>query len=322
MSTTPPRMSNETRGLWLGLVGVTVFALTLPMTRLATGPVDAPQLSPWFITFARVVIAGALSAVFLLVTRSPWPRPHQRKPLFIAVLGNALGFPLLLGLALREVSSGHAAVLTALLPMTTAVMAAWVLHQRARLGFWLCAGLGTALVVAFSLLRAWQQAGHFAFEWADGLLLGAMLCASLGYVYGARVTPELGAERVICWMCLMALPVALPVAWATWPDQSIQPIRATSWMALAYVGTFSMWAGFFAWFRGLAIGGALRVSQVQLLQPFISILAAVPLLGEPLEAITLVFALAVVATVFAGKRLALPAAPAAPRHPTSTTRAP
>lgn len=120
----------------------------------------------------------------------------------------------------------------------------------------------------------------------------------------------------------MALPVALPVAWATWPDQTTQPIRATSWMALAYVGTFSMWAGFFAWFRGLAIGGALRVSQVQLLQPFISILAAVPLLGEPLEAITLVFALAVVATVFAGKRLALPAAPAAPRHPTPTTRAP
>jgi drug/metabolite transporter (DMT)-like permease len=56
---------------------------------------------------------------------------------------------------------------------------------------------------------------------------------------------------------------------------------------------------------------------VQLLQPFISILAAVPLLGEPLEAITLVFALAVVATVFAGKRLALPAAPAAPHHPTA-----
>ena len=71
------RMSNETRGLWLGLVGVTVFALTLPMTRLATGPANAPQPSPWFLTFARVVIAGGLSAVFLLATRSHWPKPHQ-----------------------------------------------------------------------------------------------------------------------------------------------------------------------------------------------------------------------------------------------------
>lgn len=301
---TPSTLSPETLGLWLGLVGVTVFALTLPMTRLATGSTDAPQLSPWFITFARIVIAGSLSVLFLLVTRSPLPKPHQRKPLLIATLGNALGFPLLLGLALRQVSSGHAAVLTALLPLATAAMAAWVLHQRARLGFWLCAGLGSSLVVVFSLLRAWQQTGHFVFEWADLLLLGAMLAAAMGYVFGARVTPELGAERVICWMCVMALPVGVPVALLTWPSQ---PIAFTSWLALGYVGVFSMWAGFFAWFRGLAIGGALRVSQVQLLQPFISILAAVPLLGEPLEAMTLGFALAVVVTVFMGKRLASPA---------------
>lgn len=296
-------MGDETRGLWLGLLGVTVFALTLPMTRLATGSVDAPQLSPWFITFARVVIAGTLSCLFLLATRSPLPKPHQRKPLAIAVLGNALGFPLLLGLALREVTSGHAAVLTALLPLATAAMAAWVLHQRARLGFWLCAGLGSALVVIFSLLRAYQHSGGFGLVWADLLLVGAMLCAAMGYVFGARVTPELGAERVICWMCVMALPVALPVAWATWPTA---PIQTTAWLALGYTGVFSMWAGFFAWFRGLAMGGALRVSQVQLLQPFIAILAAVPLLGEPLEAMTVGFALAVVATVFMGKRLAAP----------------
>jgi len=67
-----------------------------------------------------------------------------------------------------------------------------------------------------------------------------------------------------------------------------------------------MWAGFFAWFRGLALGGALRVSQMQLLQPFISILAAVPLLGESLDAMTLGFAFAVVTTVFLGRRMAVP----------------
>jgi drug/metabolite transporter (DMT)-like permease len=73
-----------------------------------------------------------------------------------------------------------------------------------------------------------------------------------------------------------------------------------------------MWAGFFAWFRGLALGGALRVSQMQLLQPFISIVAAVPLLGESLDALTLGFALAVVATVFLGRRMAAPKKEALP----------
>jgi drug/metabolite transporter (DMT)-like permease len=46
---------------------------------------------------------------------------------------------------------------------------------------------------------------------------------------------------------------------------------------------------------------------MQLLQPFISIVAAVPLLGESLDAMTVGFALAVVATVFMGRRMAAPA---------------
>jgi drug/metabolite transporter (DMT)-like permease len=296
-------MPHETLGMWLGVLGVCIFAITLPMTRLATGTAELPQLSPWFVTFGRAALAGGLSLVFLLATRSALPTPAQRKPLGMALLGNAIGYPLLLGFALRHVTSGHAAVITALLPLATAAIAAWVLHQRARLGFWLCAGLGSALVVVFSVLRAYQQGHGFGFEWADLLLLGAVLAASTGYVYGAQVTPALGAERVICWVCVMALPVTVPGALLTWPEHSV---NTSAWLGLLYVGVFSMWAGFFAWYRGMALGGALKVSQTQLLQPFLSILAAVPILGESLEWVTLGFALAVMVTVFLGKRFAQP----------------
>jgi drug/metabolite transporter (DMT)-like permease len=288
------------QGTLLGLLGVTVFALTLPMTRLATGTVDAPQLSPWFVTWARCVIAGVLSLLFLWFTHSPRPSVEQARWIGLSALGNALGYPLLLGWALRYVSASHAAVITALLPLATAAAAAWLLHQRARLGFWLFALLGSALVVIYSALRAHGLGSvPSGWVWADALLVGAVLAASLGYVAGAQVTPALGAERVISWVCVMALPLALPMAWWTWPTQGI---ALSSWLALGYVGVFSMWAGFFAWFRGLALGGALRVSQLQLFQPFIAMLAAVPLLGESLDVWTLGFALAVVATVVAGRR--------------------
>ncbi len=297
-------MPHETLGMWLGVLGVAIFAVTLPMTRLATGTAESPQLSPWFVTFGRAALAGALSVVFLLATRSALPTPAQRKPLAMALLGNALGYPLLLGFALRHVTSGHAAVITALLPLTTAAIAALVLHQRARLGFWVFAGLGSGLVVVFALLRAYQQGHGFGLEWADLLLVGAVLSASIGYVYGAQVTHALGAERVICWVCVMALPLSVPGALLNWPAHSV---NTSAWLGLVYVGVFSMWAGFFAWYRGMAMGGALRVSQTQLLQPFLSILAAVPLLGEPLEIVTLGFALAVMATVFLGKRFSTPA---------------
>jgi len=293
-------------GMWLGLLGVAIFFFFFPMTRLATGTAAAPQLSPWFVTFGRAALAGALSILFLLATRSRWPAAQERKPLALAVLGNALGFPLLLGFALRQVTSGHAAVIIALLPLATAAVAAWVLHQRARLGFWLSAVVGAALVMGFSLFRAYQHGPGFGFEWADLLLLGAVLAGALGYVYGAKVTPALGAERVICWVCVAALPITLPGALLTWPEHAV---NASAWWGFVYVGVFSMWAGFFAWYRGMALGGAMRVSQIQLVQPFLSILAAVPLLGEPLEIVTLGFALAVVATVFVGKRFAMPPRP-------------
>ena len=80
-------------------------------------------------------------------------------------------------------------------------------------------------------------------------------------------------------------------------------MRASAWGGFAYVTLFSMWLGFFAWYRGLALGGVLRVSQVQLLQPFLALLFAVPVLGERLDGVTVVFALAVMAVVVAGKRM-------------------
>lgn len=292
-------------GMWLGLLGVAIFAVTLPMTRLATGTAEAPQLSPWFVTFGRAVLAGLLSALYLTFTRAPLPTAAQWKPLSIALLGNAIGYPLLLGMALRSVTASHAAVVTALLPLATAAVAAWVLHQRAALGFWVCAVMGSALVLVFSLLRAHQQGQGFGLAWADMLLILAVLAAAAGYVFGAQVTPALGAERVICWVCVLALPITLPGAWLTWPGQAVP---ASAWGGLAYLGVFSMWIGFFAWYRGLALGGALRVSQIQLLQPFLSIMMAMPLLGEPLDGLTLGFALAVAVTVFVGKKMPVQAA--------------
>ena len=99
-----PTDADRQRGLWLGLLGVAVFALTLPMTRLATGTTEAPQLSPWFVTWARAALAGMLSLLFLLATRARRPAPSEVRPLLLALAGNVIGFPLLLGWALRHVS--------------------------------------------------------------------------------------------------------------------------------------------------------------------------------------------------------------------------
>jgi drug/metabolite transporter (DMT)-like permease len=117
-------------------------------------------------------------------------------------------------------------------------------------------------------------------------------------------------QQVISWLLVACLPVTLPVALWHWP---VAPVRAVAWGGFLYVAVFSVWLGFFAWYRGLQLGGMLRVSQVQLLQPFLSMALAVPLLGEALDAPTVGFAVAVMATVFLSKRMAVTPLPA-PAH--------
>ena len=120
---------------------------------------------------------------------------------------------------------------------------------------------------------------------------------------GARLTTAMSAEQVICWVLVMSLPLTAPVMWAQWPNQAAASIRASAWLGFGYVTLFSMWLGFFAWYRGLALGGTVRVSQVQLVQPFLALLFAVPVLGEKLEPSTVLFSLAVIAIVFIGKKM-------------------
>jgi drug/metabolite transporter (DMT)-like permease len=290
--------ADHKRGLWLGLLGVAIFALTLPFTRLAVGTPDAPQMSGLFIALGRAVVAGVLSIVFLLFTRAPWPSREDVKPLALVALGVVFGFPLCTSIAMRHVEAVHASVIVGVLPLATAAVGAWLHRQSPSFGFWVCAALGTALVVVFALIRS--GSGGMGISPFDALLLLAMALAAVGYGYGAQLSQKMRADHVICWALVLSLPLTVPLAFMEWPQAAIKPI---AWWAFAYVAVFSMWLGFFAWYKGLALGGTVRVSQVQLVQPFMSMLFAVPLLGETLDALTVGFGLAVIAVVFVGKKM-------------------
>ncbi|MDT7837785.1 DMT family transporter [Aquabacterium sp. OR-4] len=306
----PAGLSPATRGWLLGALGVALFALTIPMTRLASGSLAAPQLPAEFVAIGRAALAGLLAAGWLLAVRAAWPTPAQWRGLVLTASGVVFGFPLFLGWAVQRVEAAHAAVVSGLLPMATAALAALLLRQRASTAFWACAALGMGLVLGFAL---WKGGAHL--QAADGLLLAAVLWGGFGYVMGARLStpggparPAMAPEQVISWVLVASLPVTLPLAaWVAPAD--VAHVRPAAWGGFVYVAVVSMWLGFFAWYRGLALGGMLRVSQVQLVQPFLSMALAVPLLGEAVDAATVAFALAVMATVALARRL--PMRPAA-----------
>lgn len=296
---------------WLGLLGVGLFALSLPMTRLAVGSSAHPELSPEFVALGRAAVAGGLAAVWLLVRRAALPPRREWGPLALTAGGVVFGFPLLSSMALRQVDAVHASLVLALLPLFTAVIGAGLARQRPSFGFWACAIAGVGLVIAYTLLHSGSAA---ALRWhaADGLLAGAMLSGALGYALGGKLSQSRPAGDVIGWALVLSLPLSLPFSLPLWPRQPVQP---AAWAGFGYVAVVSMWLGFLAWYRALALGGTVRISQLQLLQPFLSMLAAVLLLGERLDVLTLGFAAAVLAIVFLARRMPVHAAQRRPSSP-------
>jgi drug/metabolite transporter (DMT)-like permease len=281
-------------GMAFGLLGVVCFSFTLPATRLAVASLDAT-----FVGLGRALVAALLSALLLRLTRQRLPTRREALGLLVVGAGVVVGFPLLSALALRSVHASHGAIVVGLLPLATALAGALRTGDRPSPRFWLASVAGSAVVVGFALLT-----GAGGLEWADLLLLGAVAAGAVGYAEGARLARSLGSWQVICWALVLASPViAAPVALSVWRSGLQAPLSA--WLCFAYVAVISQWLGFFAWYRGLALGGVARVSQVQLLQPFLTLVAAALLLGEQITPLTVACALLVAGIVAVGRRTAI-----------------
>jgi drug/metabolite transporter (DMT)-like permease len=292
---TTGRLSDDAAGMLLGLIGVAMFSLTLPFTRLAVADLD-----PAFVALGRAVAAACCAALWLCWKRAPWPERSALLPLACVAGGCIIGFPWLSSIAMRTVPATHGAVLVGMLPLATAVWAALRGGERPSTGFWCMAMLGTALVAGFAL----RGSGGRLLP-ADLALLGAVLLGAIGYAEGGKLAQRLGGPQTICWALLLAAPVLAPaVAWLVWHDGGrIAAAGARAWAGFAYVSLISMFIAFFFWYRGMALGGVARVGQVQLVQPFLTMLGAALFLGETLEWQTLLCALAVIVVVGAGRKM-------------------
>lgn len=291
------RISDESKGMWLGLAGVAIFSLTLPFTRMAVA-----QLDPVFVALGRALVAAVLAAAWLWWNKAPLPRASQLGSLAVVSIGCIIGFPLFTSIALQTVPASHGAVLVGILPLATALFAALRGHERPSLGFWVLALLGSAIVVGFALRQ-----GGGVFHLADLAIFAAVLLAALGYAEGGRLAQTMGGRQVICWALVLSAPLLLPVVlWLGWSHgDAIATAGMRAWLGFAYVSLFSMFIGFFFWYKGLALGGIARVGQVQLLQPFMTLMGAAVLLDEPLQLDNIVFALVIIAVVAIGRRMAI-----------------
>ena len=288
-----PKPRGDWRAWAHGAAGMLIFSASLPATRLAVAAFD-----PYFVTAGRAVLAGLLGAGLLALTRAQLPRGRDWRDLALAAFGVVLGFPLFSALALRFVPASHAMPFIGLLPLATAGFAVLLGQDRPRPLFWLFAILGSALVAG----HAWI-AGGLDFELADLLMLAAIVTCGFGYAVGGKLTTRLGSLAVISWALVLSLPVSGLATLLLWPAD-LAGVPASAWAGFGYVSLFSMFVGFLFWYRGLALGGAARIGQLQLLQTFFGIGLSALLLGEAVAPLTWGVAGGVALTVFAARKAA------------------
>ncbi len=297
-----PGGSAARRGLVLALAAVVMFSFTLPFTKIALRGYD-----PAVISMGRAAIAGAVAVVVIRLAGVGWPGRYALRPLIGIGLGVVIGFPVLTTVALQSTTSAHAAVVIAGLPIATAVLGVARTGENPSKAFWSAAVCGTAALAAFALSRGGASGGDLV---ADVLLLGAVLAAAYGYVEGAVLARRMAGWQVISWVLVVMLPVTVAASIVSWvasdPDRAP---TAESTAALLYLALVSMYIGFFAWYAGLHGAGVARASQVQLLQPLLTLTWSVLLLGESVGWLTVIAAAVVLACVVWTQRARAATAP-------------
>lgn len=284
----------ETVGLVYGFLGVLCFSLTLPATRAAVADLD-----PVVVGLGRSMVAAILAAILLRITHQKPPSRRQIKSLIVVALGVVIGFPILSAWAMVNLPASHGAIVLGIGPLATAISGTLRTGDRPSGGFWLASILGSATVVSFAI---YSGAGHL--QIGDLALLGAMIAASFGYAEGALLAQVMGGWQVISWGLIVAVPmIILPVIAAVWQHGLVA--STTAWLGFSYIAVFSQFLAFFAWYKGLAMGGVARVGQVQLLQPFLTIAASALLLRESISPVAIGAAIIVFIIVILGKKAAV-----------------
>lgn len=291
--------SRQTEGLILALVGVVAFSFSLPWTVWSLESFD-----PVLIATGRALIAGAVASVILAVRRVPWPERQHIKPLLYTMAGAVFGWPILIALALQRTTSAHAAVIAAVMPLVTAVLAVIRTKEHVARQFWVAAAAGTGALIVFSLLRGGGSGGD---PIADLLIAGAVVASSWCYVEGATLTKVMPGWQVISWVVVLALPITLPVTvFLALTGGMSTPVTVHAWIGMAMLGILSMYFAFFAWYKGLAMAGVARGAQTQQLQAPLTLVWSALLLGETITLATVLAALVVVGCVAWAVRVRTP----------------
>ena len=272
------------------LFAVVLFSLTAPMSQIAMA-----VFSPEYITFMRAALAGVCS--LMLAGYLEWQLPSRGNCFKLLLAGSAvtLIFPYTLNVSLTQYQASDLGIILAGIPLVTALLASIIFKEKQNTIFWCCILMGTALLVMFTISHSTQEISLLS-HWSVFVML---IAAGIGYSVGGQVAKSIGGFKTICWMTIFYLPISLlGVGYETTQNaQFFSADHLAEVLALLYLCLVSQWIGFHFWYGAMAKVGISAAGQVQLLQPFFTLLFSAVILGTLLTLQQFIYAGLITLTV-------------------------
>lgn len=237
----------------------------------------AAPFGPIPLIAVRLLIAGL---AFLPVLRTPAHRAllraHWQPLLFNGLLSAAIPFSLLAYTTL-SLTAGFTSLLNALTPITTALIAWLVWHQRLRPSQWVGLALGLGGVAILCWGRMSFRAGGSG--WAIVTAVLATVCYGLGGNLAKRQFAGLPANLTAGGTLFGAAGGMLIPGLVFWPAVTPPP---AAWVFVVLLGLLCTSAAYLLYFRLLLTATATQVASVTFLVPVFAILWGALFLGEGL----------------------------------------
>ncbi len=301
---------------WLVLATMVSWGVNLPVMKILL-----PVFGPLGTSALRLLAAAVLLSAVTWWTRHAWPRLTLRQWGGLALCGAVMIYinQILLMQGMRRTSATHAALIMALNPLLSSLLAAWLLKVPFTglrlLGVGLGFG-GVALVIGHQ-----THPNMGASLLGDVLVLGAVVAWVAGGVmvqHLAGASKDAAVEPIdsgtLSWVvnlvgaALLTLHLLLDQSpWVAAPEQ-------LTWGMVALLlasGLISTAIGALVWNHALATMGVAHVSLYVYWVPIFGVAFSVLLLGEPITRWHVVGLCAVLAGTWLGTRgVAKPAVPA------------
>ena len=279
----PPASGAVARGLPPGALAAAFASLifwsgTAVANRVAVASFDAVTAA-----VLRTVFAGVLGLAIALAFRLPFPKTARHRCLLILSGWSVFAiWPTVLSQGVALANASHAALIMALLPVTTGLTVALADRLWPRPGWWVGAAIamaGTVLLLAFTRLD--DAALSPAWIAGDLLIFAGVWFCSAGYVGAAKLGPVIGSWSATFYGLAAALLLAGPAIAVLAPFTAWAEATPASRLAIGWLTLLSSLLGYALWFLAMDRGGIARVCVLQFLQPVLSVAAAAAILGEP-----------------------------------------